>query len=135
MTKTRLLSCISYLNRQLSNKRKWPSTAHCAGTHALTLALFGVLRPGDTVLSVTGEPYDTLNDVIRKQNIGSLADFGIKFEWIPLVNGLVDFDAVKKYISKHKAKMIYIQRSRGYAWRLIIWYCKICRIAHKSVPK
>ena len=101
----------------------------------MTLALFGVLRPGDTVLSVTGEPYDTLNDVIHKQNVGSLADFGIKFDCIPLTNVLVDFDAVKKYLSKHKVKMIYIQRSRGYAWRLIIWYCKICRIAHKSVPK
>ncbi len=61
----------------------------------MTLALFGVLRPGDTVLSVTDEPHD-FNDVIRKQNIGSLADFGIKFDCIPLTNGLVDFDAVKK---------------------------------------
>ena len=51
-----------------------------SGTHALTLALFGLLRPNDTLLSITGEPYDTLHDVINGENIGSLKDFGVKYQ-------------------------------------------------------
>ena len=88
-----------------------------SGTAAISHALFGVLRPNDAVLSVTGQPYDTLTDVIYKKGVGSLCDFGITFHFIDLQNGKVDFAAVKEYLTKRKVKMIYIQRSRGYASR------------------
>ena len=89
-----------------------------SGTHAISLALYGVLRPNDTVLSVTGQPYDTLYDVIYKDNIGSLKDFGIRFDSIELLDdGGFDYNAIGAYLSKTPIKMVYIQRSRGYAWR------------------
>lgn len=88
-----------------------------SGTHALSLCLFGVLRPNDVVLSVTGEPYDTLSDVIKGDNIGSLADYGIKFHAIPLKNDFIDYDKVKEYLCSNTVKMVYLQRSKGYEWR------------------
>ena len=80
-----------------------------SGTHALTVALFGILRPGDTVLCITGMPYDTIRGVIFGENNGSLKDFGINFEYC-------DFDGVEEKLND-KVKMIYIQRSRGYELR------------------
>ena len=80
-----------------------------SGTHALTVALFGLLRPGDTVLCITGMPYDTIRGVIFGENNGSLKDFGINFEYC-------DFDGVEEKLSD-SVKMIYIQRSRGYELR------------------
>ena len=89
-----------------------------SGTHAISLALFGVLRPKDVVLSVTGQPYDTLQDVIYKDNIGSLKDFNVKFDVIDLLDdGSFDYESIERYLQKNSVKMIYIQRSRGYAWR------------------
>ncbi|MCH5156903.1 MAG: methionine gamma-lyase family protein [Clostridiales bacterium] len=89
-----------------------------SGTHAISLALFGVLRPNDIVLSVTGQPYDTLQDVIYKQGIGSLKDFNVQFDTIDLTSeGGFDYEAIGKYLQQKPVKMIYIQRSRGYAWR------------------
>ena len=88
-----------------------------SGTHALSSCLFGVLRPGDSVLSITGEPYDTLSDVIRGENIGSLADLGISFYTVPLKNNKIDKNLIIKQIHSTKPQMIYIQRSRGYEWR------------------
>ena len=88
-----------------------------SGTHALSSCLFGVLRPGDSVLSITGEPYDTLSDVIRGENIGSLADLGISFYTVPLKNNKIDKNLIIKQIHSTKPRMIYIQRSRGYEWR------------------
>ncbi len=88
-----------------------------SGTHALTVALFAVLRPGDTMLSVTGEPYDTLHDVIDGKGIGSLREFGIRFESVDLKNGRIDSDAVKAAVKKLNPQWIFIQRSRGYNWR------------------
>ena len=109
-----------------------------SGTHALTLALFGVLRPGDTVLSVTGAPYDTLQDVIYKKKVGSLVDFGIEFDVIQLTDdGKVDFEAVSRYITNKNVKMIYIQRSRGYSWRLALSIdeiAEICEFVKKLSP-
>ncbi len=99
-----------------------------SGTHAITLALFGVLRPGDTVLSVTREPYDTLQDVIYKKGIGSLADFGIRFDTVPLADGKADFDGIARYIADNNVKMFYIQRSRGYSWRLALSIDEIVEI-------
>lgn len=89
-----------------------------SGTHALSLCLFGILRPGDRMLAITGEPYDTLTDVIKGENIGSLKDFGVLYDSIPLKSNKIDLDSVNNYISKNGTpKMIYIQRSRGYDWR------------------
>lgn len=88
-----------------------------SGTHAISLCLYGILRPNDTFVSITGEPYDTLSGVIRGENDGSLKDFGIHFDVIALKNNAIDLDAVKKYLSEHKPKMVFMQRSRGYEWR------------------
>lgn len=89
-----------------------------SGTHALSLCLFGVLMPGDKALCITGTPYDTLHDVIYGDNIGSLKDYGIEFERIPLKNGIIDKNAIEDYFSKNKQpKIVYLQRSRGYEWR------------------
>ena len=88
-----------------------------SGTHALTLCLFGVLRPNDKVLCVSGTPYDTLTDVINGENIGSLKDFGVSFEYVDLVNGDFNFDVIRDKLSNNVYKMIYLQRSRGYEWR------------------
>ncbi len=87
-----------------------------SGTHALTLALFGVLRPNDLLLSITGNVYDTLNDVITGGN-GSLADFNVEYDKIPLINDKIDYDKVKSVIQTKHPKMVFIQRSRGYDWR------------------
>lgn len=88
------------------------------GTHALTLALFGVLRPNDTLLYISGTPYDTLENVIGGKDIGSLKDFGISFAQTELKeDGSFDKVAISEAIKKYNPKMIAIQRSRGYSWR------------------
>lgn len=110
-----------------------------SGTHALTLALFGVLRPGDAVLSVTGEPYDTLRDVIFKKGVGSLADFGVKFDCISLASdGNPDYESIGNYLKKNNVKMVYIQRSRGYAWRSALsieQIREICNFSRRISPE
>ncbi|MBQ8684682.1 MAG: methionine gamma-lyase family protein [Clostridia bacterium] len=96
------------------------SPALLSGTHALTVALFGVLRTGDSVLCVSGMPYDTLRGVIYGEGNGSLKDFGISFDCVALTeSGKFDTEAIKKeYARLEKSlKMIYIQRSRGYELR------------------
>ncbi|MDE7280147.1 MAG: methionine gamma-lyase family protein [Ruminiclostridium sp.] len=86
------------------------------GTHALSTMLFGILRPGDTMLAVTGAPYDTLEQVISGDRGGSLKEFGVKFEQIDLLpDGKPDLEEIKK--KAKAAKMVYIQRSRGYSLR------------------
>lgn len=86
------------------------------GTHALTTALFGVLRPRDTLLSVTGMPYDTMQEVILGENCGSLRDFGVNFAMIPLLSdGMPDYSKISERAAD--AKLAYIQRSRGYSLR------------------
>lgn len=87
-----------------------------SGTHALSICLFGILRPGDELLSVTGEPYDTLKNVIKGEGLGSLKDYNIKFSKIELKHGKADFESIKNSINK-KTKMVLIQRSRGYSLR------------------
>lgn len=90
-----------------------------SGTHAISIALFGVLRPGDELLYITGSPYDTLEEIvgIRGNGVGSLKEFGIGYNSIPLNDaGGVDFPAVQKAINDN-TKMIGIQRSKGYADR------------------
>ena len=88
-----------------------------SGTHALSLCLYGILRPNDTVLSISGKPYDTLDDVIHGKNIGGLEDFCVKFTEIPIKNDFFDFDIIGEYLKNNEVKMVYIQRSRGYEWR------------------
>lgn len=87
-----------------------------SGTHALTVALYGVLRPNDHFVCITGTPYDTIRPVIKGSD-GSLFDFGVTYEEIPLKNNKIDEESVMKYIKERKTKMIYLQRSRGYEWR------------------
>ena len=89
-----------------------------SGTHALSLCLYGVLMPNDKALCITGKPYDTLQDVIYGDNIGSLKDYGIEFTCIELKNDKIDKESIREYIEKNGLpKMVYMQRSRGYAWR------------------
>ena len=91
-----------------------------SGTHALAVTLFGLLRPGDTMLSITGAPYDTLQTIIginKEQSKSSLKEFGVKYEQIDLVNDDFDINAIKERVSKQDIKLIEIQRSKGYSTR------------------
>lgn len=102
------------------------------GTHALALCLFGILRPGDRLLSITGKPYDTLDDVIKGKNNGSLAEFGVKFEQIELnKKGGFKFNKIKESIIRNNPKAIFIQRSKGYAWRDALSVAKIGEAINK----
>ena len=87
-----------------------------SGTHALTVALFGLLRPNDTLFCISGMPYETLRGVIFGENNGSLKDFGINFEFIDLIDGKFNFEEIKQKFNDN-VKVVYIQRSRGYELR------------------
>ena len=99
-----------------------------SGTHALSIALFGLLRPNDTMLSVTGKPYDTLLGVIFGEGNGSLKDFCVNYDDVDLIDNDFDFDLIKEKVIKIKPKMIYIQRSRGYTSRDSLSVNKIERL-------
>ena len=89
-----------------------------SGSHALTVAFFSLLRPGDTLLSITGLPYDTLHEVIGiKDNPSSLKSFGIHYEQIDLINNEFDIASIIKKLKEKKIKVMEIQRSRGYSTR------------------
>lgn len=88
-----------------------------SGTHALTIALFGLLRPNQTLLCITGKPYDTLNDVIFGEGYGSLKDFGVRCKIVPLKDGAPDIPAIKAAIKSENPSVVMIQRSRGYDMR------------------
>ncbi|MEG1495381.1 MAG: methionine gamma-lyase family protein [Bacilli bacterium] len=89
-----------------------------SGTHALTVALFAYLRPGDTMLSITGKPYDTLEEVIGiRENGSSLASYNINYEQIDLVDNDFDYESIKKRLNNSSVKLIEIQRSKGYSTR------------------
>ncbi len=90
------------------------------GSHTLSTMLFGVLRPGDTLLAITGKPYDTLEEVIGiagEDGNGSLKDFGVSYEQIDLINGDIDRDKIKEALEEKKVRAVMIQRSKGYGWR------------------
>ena len=112
-----------------------------SGTHALTVALFGMLRPNETMLSVTGMPYDTIRSAIGIEGNypGSLKDFSINFEMTELLpDGTLDYAQIQKDIEAKKPKMVYIQRSRGYSTRATLTWReikKICDISKKASPK
>ena len=108
-----------------------------SGTHALTVALFGVLRPGDTMLSVTGMPYDTLRGVIGLEGngAGSLKEFGIKYEQVDFQkDGSLDYEEIERRIQPG-LKMVYIQRSRGYTLRASLFVEQIERVAKIAKEK
>ena len=104
--------------RAFGAERAVVSPALLSGTHALTVALFGVLRPNDDVLCISGMPYDTLRGVIWGEGNGSLRDFGISFDVVSLdENGKIDLPAVREMLARKSYKMVYLQRSRGYELR------------------
>lgn len=104
--------------RAFGAERAIVSPTLLSGTHTLTVALFGVLRPGDKALCISGTPYDTLRGVIWGEGNGSLADFGISFETLALdEGGKMDLAAVEKALASQEYRMVYIQRSRGYELR------------------
>ncbi|MCH5167252.1 MAG: methionine gamma-lyase family protein [Erysipelotrichales bacterium] len=89
-----------------------------SGSHALSVTLFALLRPGDLLLSISGSPYDTLHEVIGiKENPSSLKSFGINYDQIDLLNNDFDYDRIKEYLTNHEVKVIEIQRSKGYSTR------------------
>ena len=101
-----------------------------SGTHAIAAALFGVLRPGDRLLSITGRPYDTLEEVIglRGKGKGSLAEFGIEYSELPLSpTGVVDTEGLADALSI-PTRMVFIQRSCGYSWRPSLPVAEIARL-------
>jgi cystathionine beta-lyase family protein involved in aluminum resistance len=109
-----------------------------SGTHALTVALFAFLRPNDVLLSISGKPYDTLDEVIGiTDNPSSLKSYNIKFEQIDLINDDFDYEKIKNRLSESKVKVIEIQRSKGYSTRKSISLAKIEKVikAIRSVDK
>ena len=100
-----------------------------SGSHALTVALFAYLRPGDTMLSISGLPYDTLHEVIGiVPNDSSLKSFGVNYEQIDLVNDDFDYEKIEERLKKSKIKLIEIQRSKGYSTRKSISNSKIKKV-------
>ena len=109
-----------------------------SGTHALTVTLFALLRPGDTLLSINGKPYDTLDEVIGiKENASSLKSYKIDYDQIDLVDNDFDYDKIAVYLKIHSVKVIEIQRSVGYANRDTISLDKIEKVTKliKSIDK
>ena len=107
-----------------------------SGTHAITTALFGVLRPGDIMLACTGKPYDTLDEVIglRGKGMGSLMEYGVIYRQVDLKDGEPDLEGIKAALSEQlkngtPVKMAYIQRSRGYSLRPSLTIAKIREVA------
>ncbi len=88
-----------------------------SGTHALTVALFGLLKSGDLLLSATGSPYDTLQEVISGKGNGSLAEYNVQYDEIQLKDGTIDSESLENYLREHKPCVVMLTRSRGYAWR------------------
>ncbi len=104
--------------RVLKGEKALVRNQFISGSHALSTTLFALLRPGDTMLSITGLPYDTLHEVIGiKENPSSLKSFGIHYEQIDLIDNTFDIPSIIKKLKEKKIKLIEIQRSRGYSTR------------------
>ena len=114
-------------------------TQFISGTHALTVTLFGLLRPNDTLLSITGKPYDTLDEVIGiVPNNSSLKSFNVNYEQIDLVDNDFDYEKIEKKLKEKFIKVIEIQRSKGYSTRKSIVISKVekvIKLIKKASPK
>lgn len=100
-----------------------------SGSHALTVTFFALLRPNDTLLSISGTPYDTLHEVIGiKENRSSLASFNINYLEVDLINDDFNYEEIKKTITNNKIKVIEIQRSKGYSTRKSISIDKVKKV-------
>ena len=102
-----------------------------SGTHALAITLFGLLRPGDTLLSISGAPYDTLQTIIgisKEKSRSSLKEFGVNYEQIDLINDNFDIKTIQVRVSNHVIKLIEIQRSKGYSTRKSLTIDKIEKV-------
>ncbi len=88
-----------------------------SGTHALSMSLFGMLRPGDSILSLTGPMYDSLIDAVTKKGIGSLADYNISFDMVDFKDNKLDYIGIKNKLKKLNPTLVFIQRSCGYSTR------------------
>ena len=113
-------------------------TQFVSGTHALATVLFGILRPGDKIISLTGTPYDTMQTVIgyTASSSGSLKEYGILYDELPLNEGRVDVERIADVLDE-RTKMVLIQRSRGYSRRptlLIEDIREICHQVHRLRP-
>ena len=103
-----------------------------SGSHALTVALFALLRPNDTLLSITGKPYDTLDQVIGiEENKSSLKSFNINYEQIDLIDDDFDYEKIKETLNNKKIKLIEIQRSKGYSTRKSINIEKVEKVINE----
>ncbi|MBQ1915722.1 MAG: methionine gamma-lyase family protein [Selenomonadaceae bacterium] len=104
--------------RIFAAERALVRTQFVSGTHALATVLFGILRPGDELVSLTGKPYDTMQTVIGYDNpsLGSLKEFGILYDELPMADGKVDIKGIAGKL-KSNTRMVLIQRSRGYSMR------------------
>ena len=113
--------------------------ALASGTHTLAVCLYGILRPNDTMLCVTGTPYDTLHSTIglngKNAGDGTLADFGVNYAQVDLTdNDEIDYEKIEGQAADDKVRMVYIQRSRGYSLRHTISIDeieKVCEIVHR----
>ena len=110
-----------------------------SGTHALTIGLFGLLRPGDTLLAITGKPYDTLDEVIGitgEEGTGSLRDFGVAYKEVPLLpSGEPDREGILAALRDKTVKVAFIQRSKGYMDRPTLSVDEIgdlCALVHEN---
>lgn len=100
-----------------------------SGSHALTVCFFALLRPGDLLLSISGKPYDTLDQVIGiEENASSLKSFGVSYDQIELIKDDFDYDRIEEYLKNHKVKVIEIQRSKGYSTRKSISIEKVEKV-------
>ena len=100
-----------------------------SGSHALTVAFFALLRPGDILLSITGKPYDTMDEVIGLvDNSSSLKSFGVNYMQVDLIDNDFDYDKIKDTIISNKIKVIEIQRSKGYSTRCSLTIDKVKRV-------
>ena len=109
-----------------------------SGSHALTVALFGLLRPNDILLSISGLPYDTLHEVIGiRDNNSSLKSYGVRYDQIDLIDDDFDYEKIEDYLKNNKVKVIEIQRSKGYSTRKSISLSKIEKVIKliKSISK
>lgn len=100
-----------------------------SASHALNVTFFGLLRPNDTMISISGQPYDTMEEVIGiVDNPSSLKSFGVKYEQIDLIDNDFDYEKIKERLSENNVKLVEIQRSRGYALRKSLTLDKIEKV-------